>query len=373
MKFNYMLSSAALAIALSSSPAVLAQGAFDGINLGADVVGTENDLLSMDQFCGTKEIRVAYSDGFGGNTWRKISLAELEDEASKCANITEVAYVDAQGNPQKQISDIQSLAAQGYDVIIVFADGGEALLRATRQAMEAGVAVVVWQAGTDFPGTPGVEYVANVTADQGGMGNTWMQWIATSLNGEGNVLVFGGTPGAPQTAAQQAGYADVLAANPGIKLLEDPIVTNWDPAQYQKLTPALLAKYPEIDAIYADYGTGVMGALRAFKEAGRPIPLVTAQAANELSCFWAAEKDANPGFHIGTESAWNWIIRVALRKGVAAVQGIDNLEPSTIVPTIVENSLDANAQPICDDKLPPDVAAASTQLSIEQLQALLSN
>lgn len=371
MNSKNLLASLAMAASLAGSMSY-AEGAFDHLDMAIGKRGTQEDIQPMSNFCGDKKIRVAYSDGFGGNTWAKISRAELEDEASKCENIEEIAYVDAQANPQKQISDIQSLTAQGYDVIVVFATGGEAVLRATKQAMDAGVAVVVWQAGAQFPGTPGVEYLANVTIDQVAMGSVWMEWIAKSLGGKGTVLAYGGTPGASQTAMQYEGIKSVLAKYPDIELLEPPVVTGWDPANYQKLTPALLAKYPEIDAIYSDYGTGVMGGLRAFKEADRPIPLVAAQAANELSCFWAAEKGANPGFEVGTESAFNWLIRLALHKGVAAAQGLDNTEPTIVDPTIIENSLDPDLQPVCDPNLPPDVAAPNSMLSSEQLQALLS-
>jgi ribose transport system substrate-binding protein len=182
--------------------------------------------------------------------------------------------------------------------------------------------------------------------------------------------VFGGIPGAPQTVSQLKGMQPVLDKNPGLKVLEPPVITNWDPAQYQKITPALLAKYPEIDAVYADYGSGVMGALRAFKAAGRPIPLVTGLAANELSCLWAQDHESNPKFQIGTINAWNWLIRVALRKGVAAVQGIDNLEPTIFKAELGEDSTDPKLQPSCDPDLPPDVARSSTQLSTEKLVKL---
>lgn len=371
MKLKNFVGGLALAAAAASGMAQ-AETIFSSLDMGTGVRGTQADMQPMEQFCGNKKISVAYSDGSGGNTWSKISRAELEDEASKCDNIVEVTYVDAQANPQKQISDIQSLTAQGYDVIVVFATGGEAVLRATRQAMEAGVAVVVWQAGIEFPGTPGEEYVANVTIDQVAMGSVWMEWIAEGLGGKGNVLAYGGTAGASQTASQYEGIKQVLAEYPELNLLEPPVVTGWDPANYQKLTPALLAKYPKIDAVYSDYGTGVMGAMRAFKEAGRDIPLVSAQAATELACFWNGEKAAQPGFQIGTESAFNWLVRIALHKGVAAAQGLDNTEPTIVLPTIIEDSLDANLQPVCDETLPPDVSVASVMLNREQLVALFT-
>ena len=59
------------------------------------------DIKTM---CGTKPAVVALADGFGGNTWRKTTLAEFKDEASKCPNITKVLYTDATGDRQRTIA-----------------------------------------------------------------------------------------------------------------------------------------------------------------------------------------------------------------------------------------------------------------------------
>jgi ribose transport system substrate-binding protein len=340
-------------------------------NVAPDKWGTQAELQTMDKFCGTKPIKVAFSSSLiAGSSWRKLALAEFQDEAAKCKNIAEVTFTDAQSNPERQISDIQSLVARQFNVIVVTVDQPETLLRTMHDATAKGVAIVPWQQGLDFPGKAGVDWIANPTPSQADFGKIWMSWIAKNLNGKGNILVYGGSPGAPQTSGQIKGYQPVLDANPGLKVLEPPVITNWDPAQYQKITPALLAKYPQIDAIYADYGFGVMGALRAFKAAGRPIPLVTGLATNELSCFWAQEHGANPNFQIATINAWNWVIRVALRKGVAAAEGMDNLEPTIFKSEFAEDSTDPKLQPVCDPNLPPDVARSSSQLSTEQLVKL---
>ena len=105
----------------------------------------------MSKFCGTKPIKVAYSDGWGGNYWRHLTRAEFEDEASKCKNITDARYTDGEFKPEKQIADIEGLIAQKYDVIVAFLDGGAAILKATREATAAGVAVVPVQHWRQFP------------------------------------------------------------------------------------------------------------------------------------------------------------------------------------------------------------------------------
>lgn len=72
---------------------------FAGIDVAPTKVGSVAEMADMSAFCGTKPIKVAVSDGRGGNGWRKIVRAEFEDEAAKCKNITETRYTDGQSNP----------------------------------------------------------------------------------------------------------------------------------------------------------------------------------------------------------------------------------------------------------------------------------
>jgi len=216
-------------------------------------IGNVDELVTMDKVCGTKPIRVALVDGFGGNSWRRITRAEYEDEARKCPNITEVLYADGQNNPQKTISDIQSLVAQGVEAIVVFPDAGPAMLPAIRAAHKAGTAIVAYTASPG--GKPGVDYLDFIAPNTPSDGASWAKWIAKSLNGKGKVVFLGGTPGNLQSQAELQGIKQVLADYPNIELLGGgPIDTNWDPAETQKVVSGLLTKYPEIDGIISDYG-----------------------------------------------------------------------------------------------------------------------
>jgi ribose transport system substrate-binding protein len=336
-------------------------------------VGTIDELRPITDFCGTKPIKVAYSSGYSTDPWRKISRREFELEAAKCKNITEARYTDAQGSVEKQISDITGLASQGFDVIIIYPDAGESLLRAMGQASKMGAKVVPFYGGTKYPGTPGKDYVTMVTADQSIEGKMAAEWIVKQLNGEGNVIVLGGTPGATSAKATYDGAVEVFKKYPGIKLLEQgPVTTNWDRAQYQKVMTGLLSKHPKIDAVLSDYGTGSMGALRAFEAAGRKIPLWATRDSNELACFWKENKASNPNFQLFTTSAGTWLTRIALRKGVAAAQGIENDEPSIYIDPVIDDtaSSDPKFAPICDPELPPGAHVSSFTMTKEDLKAL---
>jgi ribose transport system substrate-binding protein len=66
-------------------------------------------------------------------------------------------------------------------------------------------------------------------------------------------------------------------------------------------------------------------------------------------------------------------VRRALRKGLAAAEGLNNTEPSIITMIKYEDttSKDPKLAVHCDKSLPPD-ANTSSQLSTEQLKALFS-
>lgn len=363
----------AAASAFSANTAV-AEDAYAGVDLARDKVGSIEDFQDISAFCGTEPLRVALSDGFGENSWRKITRAEFEDEAAKCPNITEVRYTNGQGNPQKQIADIQGLIAQQFDVIVLYPDGGEAILNVMNQATRAGISVVPHAVGETFPGVAGEDYATVATDGLVAVGRTLAEWTVKNLDGEGNVIILGGTPGNNTTAAIEEGWTEVFAKHPGIKVLEGPVDTNWDPAESQRVMASLLAKYPDIDAVMSDYGQGSMGALRAFVAAGRPIPLWPSQDANELGCFWQEHHADNPDFELATVSARTWMSRLGLRKAVAAAQGIDNLEPSVVELPLVEDSAsdDPALEPKCNPDLPPD-AILSSMIPQDKLMKLLAD
>jgi ribose transport system substrate-binding protein len=327
--------------------------------------GTVADFQPMSKFCGTAPIKVALSDGWGGNYWRHIVRAEFEDEASKCKNITETRYTDGEFKPEKQIADIEGLMAQKYNVIVAFLDGGPAILKATREATGAGVAVVPYDTGDNFPGTIDKDYVDRATESQSQVGAQAAEWLVKTLNGKGNIIMFGGTPGNPMTAAQTVGWRPVFAKHPGIKVLEaEPVPTNWDPAMAQQKTAALIAKYPQIDGIYSE----TTGPIRAFLAAGKPIPAYVGQSLMDLSCL-AAD---HPEFKMASIDAHTWMVRLALRKAVAAAQGIDNTEPSLITLPFTEDntSKDPKLAVKCDKSMPMDSIPSSMLTKEQQVKAL---
>ena len=110
----------------------------------------------MPSWCGSKKIKLGFTDGFGGNSWRLVTTAAARDEAKKCPSVTSLDYADGQGNTQKAISDIQGMVAKGVDALVVFPDAGKAILPALRSAYKAGVVTVPYRVTPG--GKAGVDY-----------------------------------------------------------------------------------------------------------------------------------------------------------------------------------------------------------------------
>lgn len=331
--------------------------------------GVQDDIQDISNFCGDEPIKVGLADGFGGNSWRKITRAIFEAEAAQCENITDVIYTDAQSDTQKAISDINSMVAQGVNVIVTFPDAGEALLPTIKKATEAGVAVVPYIATPG--GEVGVDYVDNPSENVNTYGKLLADWTIEHMGGEGNLVMLGGIAGNSYSQAVYDGVTEAVKENPGVKLLntDGPVATDWEPGKTQQVVAGLITKYDQIDGVVADYGGGSVGGIRAFLAADQPLPVWTANDSNEFACLWYEYAPDQPTFQIATESSRNWMVTVALHKGLAAYNGIENTEPSTYNLEIIEDSTDESLQPQCEEDLPPD-AILSSGLSVDELVSL---
>ncbi|MBI3526262.1 MAG: substrate-binding domain-containing protein [Betaproteobacteria bacterium] len=336
----------------SVSPAIASNDVSDPG--GVAVMGKGADISKM---CGVKPMIVGLSDGYGGNTWRRTTLAEIQDELSACKNVEKFIYTNANGDQQKANADINSLVAQGVNVLIVFPDFGTAQIPAMRSATKAGVTVIAYF--SKLGGVNGKDYSANLYQDTYRVGQAWADWYGKNLK-TGNVLFLGGTPGATSSQNFLNGLKAGLKKHSGIKLLdENYIVTNWNPVDAQKAVTGLLAKYPKIDAIATDYGVTAMATVKTFEQAGLAIPAIATLASNnELNCKYLTLKKAGKAFPYFSLDGTTSTVRFAARRAVANFQGTRNPEPMGVIPFVFADSA-SGLEPKCSDSAPPDADLSS--------------
>jgi ABC-type sugar transport system substrate-binding protein len=311
---------------------------------------------AVPSWCGSKKIKLGFTDGFGGNSWRLVTTASARAEAKKCPSVTELDYADGQGNTQKAISDIQGMVAKGVNALVVFPDAGKAILPALTSAYKAGVVTVPYRVTPG--GKAGVNYNVFIDTPFQQAGENWGRWILRVLPKGGNVLMLSGPKGNSQGIEENQGLHKILDPTGKYKFIgEKPFeVTNWDPALTQKVLSADIAKYPKIDVIVSDFGPSLVGALPEFKKSGRTIPALATSDGNVLGCFWQKNHAANPTFKLFTVSTQNDHARLAMDYAIALATG--GKKPATThFPSLVfENSVTGRPHPVeCKPNLPGDI------------------
>jgi ribose transport system substrate-binding protein len=360
----------ALALALGACGADESEQAASGQSDTTTEAPSEAELGDLEtlptgteEFCGDEPIKLAQVDGFGANSWRKIVRQELKSELAPCTNVT-ISYAQAGGDIQKFNTQINSFVAQGFDIILVYDDFGEQGLPAISKATKAGVTVVPYI--SDPGGTPGEDYVAFVDEHREEVGKTFGEWLNKTLGGEGNVIFLGGIPGNPSSLSFME--PTVQTTDPGIKWVQDePVDTNWDPAQYTRVTAGLISKYPDLDAYVSDYGAATVGSLRAYQNAGKPMPaLATLASSNELGCVYEEVKDDWPDFEMVWVEGTTRVVRWAARRALATFNDIPIDDP-VLLKMFPFVDTTAGKEPECREDLPPD-ADLSSGLTPEELQ-----
>jgi ribose transport system substrate-binding protein len=314
-------------------------------------------------WCGKKAVTLGIYDGGGLNAWSKESLKQVQIEAGKCPSIKKQIVVNAGFDPSKGVSGVRGLVAQGANAIVLIPDSGVcAELPAMRQATQRKVVVVPW--GANGCGQVGKDYHEYVDFDPVAAGRLWTQWMAKQLKGKGNIAWLGGPAGNPVDAGEIKGMYEVLKQYPDMKVLGKVTekvwpVTNWDPAAAQKVSAAMLAKYPKIDAIISSYGSVAEAGLKAFEKANRKPPAIASLEQNQLACDWKERKGKANEFALATISNRNWLGRIAVRKAVAEVNGVDEPGKAIVELPLVEDSTNTALEPVCNPSDPPEAYHSS--------------
>ncbi len=260
------------------------------------------------------KLRIGFSNGFSGNSWRAMCIAALKAEAATHANIGELLIVDGQGDIAKQVSDIESLANQQVDAILVIANSGSAVAPVLRDATGEGIVTVPFNLPVD-----GEAWTAYVGTDPAKKGRALGDFLKTALAGRGKIVALGGLPGNSYTAAAWKGAQSSFEGS-GIEVLafKDAF---WEEDRAKVVMADLIAAHPQIDGIWCDGGQVAAGACKALLAAGRPLVPVTGDDYNGLLKLFRAQKPSQPKFDIGILSEPTWESVVALRAAVKLLAG----------------------------------------------------
>jgi D-xylose transport system substrate-binding protein len=188
------------------------------------------------------------------------------DEAGLQAGLSEIGgtliATDAQSSVQKQASDVESLLAQGIDVLMVVAQDTDAILPAVQRALDDGVPVVAYERQIEHPD---VIYVAFDPIEVGRI----QAREVVAAQPTGDYVIILGSPTDQYThyvAEGQREVIDPLIEAGDIAVVGEQFTDGWLPANAQRNMEQILTSTDDrVDAVLAaNDGTagGVVAALR---------------------------------------------------------------------------------------------------------------
>jgi signal transduction histidine kinase/AraC-like DNA-binding protein len=161
-----------------------------------------------------KKFRIGFSQCTGNDLWRQTMMEEMKRELSFHNNI-EFIYRDAGGNSQKQVAQIEELAKQNIDILIVSPNELQPLSSEIQKVYEAGLRVVVVDRRIVSE-----NYTAFIGASNFEVGQNAGRYAASLLKGKGNVIEVTGLPGASPVIDRHNGFMDIISHYPSIKYLK---------------------------------------------------------------------------------------------------------------------------------------------------------
>ncbi|OLS53551.1 D-xylose ABC transporter substrate-binding protein [Rhodovulum sulfidophilum] len=183
----------------------------------------------------------------------------------------EYVSTDAQSSSAKQLSDVESLIAQGVDALLILAQDTSAIIPAVQAADDEGIPVIAYDRLIEDP------RAFYLTFDNLEVGRMQARAVLEKAP-EGNYVMIKGSPTDPNADFLRAGQQEVLqpAIDAGkVRIVGEAYTDGWLPANAQRnMEQILTANDNEVDAVVASNdGTagGAVAALAAQGMAGIPV------------------------------------------------------------------------------------------------------
>jgi ribose transport system substrate-binding protein len=162
-----------------------------------------------------------------------------------------------------QVSALEDLtASQEIDALVILPFTSEELTGPVEQVKAGGTFITVVDRGLTDPAIQDLYVAGNNIA----VGANTARYLADQLGGEGEIVVLRGIPTVIDDERIQ-GFTEVMD-DTNIKIL-DIQYANWNQDEAFTLMQDYLAKYPHIDAVWANDDDMLLGVLEAIKESGR--------------------------------------------------------------------------------------------------------
>lgn len=183
------------------------------------------------------------------------------DEAAEDFGV-DIVWKSAEGSLENEIAIVENFVQQDMDAILIDPIDANAIAPVVEDVDAAGAIPITMGNFVDTPYNVNTLY--NDFEDFG----TLTDMMAAYIGYEGNVVLLVGSPGNFVSDERQRGFEAAIKDYPDINVLSvQP--SDWDPAKGLQIVENWLTSYDDIDAFMCVSDGVTMGAIEAFRNAGR--------------------------------------------------------------------------------------------------------
>lgn len=211
-----------------------------------------------------EDMTIGFSIHFKTDDYGAICTEGFE-AACKAAGV-KYEITDANGDPQKQLADIESLIAKEVDAIVVSPVDEKALIDACNAAATKGIAVI------PITFMPDVQAVCTVETGNYEFSYEVATKLAAAMGNKGKVAIITAPTILWRIDQRQKAFEDVIAANPDMELIA--VEKKMMPDEALAAAEALITANPDLAGIWGTFSNPVLGAGNAIKNQNRKDILV---------------------------------------------------------------------------------------------------
>lgn len=189
----------------------------------------------------------------------------LTDEISASVSALGANFLsgDPQGDPIKQVEQVENYIARGVDMILMSPNDASACVVVLKEAIKAGIPMIIVNCKMDdMDGA-----VAYVGCDDLTAGELLMEYAAEMIGGKGTIGILRGPDGLDAAIKRTAGIDNVLAKYNDIEVFSSQ-AANWKTAEAMSITENWLQS-TKLNAIICENDEMALGAVEAVKGQGQ--------------------------------------------------------------------------------------------------------
>lgn len=210
---------------------------------------------------GTSSWTIGMSQCNLGEPWRVQMNADIRAAAKNHPEL-EIIFKDAQNDTLRQRAHVEEFISADVDVLIISPLEAQPLTEPIAKAYNASIPVIVLDRAV-----LGEKFTCFIGADNQKIGRAAGQWIKEALGGEGRVVELKGLMTSTPGQARHEGFREGIAGS-NIEVIFEADM-KWLELNARQELESALARYEDIDLVYAHNDPGAHGAYLAAKAAGR--------------------------------------------------------------------------------------------------------